>query len=360
MSAPAAVGGGAVSQRSNGATPTGSSPDGPPTRVVLAGVVAVLIVGVVLRFAAHTALWLDEAITIQIARLPLADIGGALRHDGHPPLYYFLLHGWMDLFGTGDVAVRALSGVLSLAALPLMWAAGRRLGGRTTATIALLLLASSPFAIRYATEARMYSLVTLLALGGYLAVVRALEAPRPLRLGLVALISAALVLTHYWDLYLTASAVVVLAVIAWRDPARRAAAGRIIGAIAVGWLAFLPWLSSFLDQARHTGTPWGRTLNPIEAIQRLLFVGFGGGKWPVGLLLGPFLAALAVAAIVDRRSGGLTLRGPSSRTGEPPYSRSPSAPFWRASPPPRSRRRPSRLGTPRGCCRSCCSPPPSG
>ena len=53
-----------------------------------------------------------------------------------------------------------------------MWAAGRRLGGRTTATIALLLLASSPFAIRYATEARMYSLVTLLALGGYLAVVR--------------------------------------------------------------------------------------------------------------------------------------------------------------------------------------------
>ena len=95
-------------------------------------------------------------------------------------------------------------GCSSIAALPLMWAAGRRLGGRTTATIAVLLLARvSPFAIRYATEARMYSLVTLLALAGYLAVVRgprvaATAAPR-----LVVLISAALVLTHYWDLYLT-------------------------------------------------------------------------------------------------------------------------------------------------------------
>ena len=34
------------------------------------------------------------------------------------------------MFGTGDVAVRALSGLLAVASLPLMWLAGRRLAGR--------------------------------------------------------------------------------------------------------------------------------------------------------------------------------------------------------------------------------------
>ena len=54
-------------------------------------------------------LWLDEALSVNIARLPLGDIPGALRHDGAPPLYYVLLHLWMRVFGTGDGAVRALA-----------------------------------------------------------------------------------------------------------------------------------------------------------------------------------------------------------------------------------------------------------
>ena len=58
----------------------------------------------------------------------------ALRHDGAPPLYYVMLHGWMRLFGTGTVAVRALSGLLGVVALPLTFAAGLRAGGRRTAS----------------------------------------------------------------------------------------------------------------------------------------------------------------------------------------------------------------------------------
>ena len=104
-------------------------------------------------------LWLDEALSVNIARLPLGDMLEALRHDGHPPLYYLLLHGWMEVFGEGDVAVRALSGIFSVAALPAGVGRGpppRRPGGaRSPAGAARL----SPYAIRYTTEARMYSLV---------------------------------------------------------------------------------------------------------------------------------------------------------------------------------------------------------
>src|SRR5918995_7464213 len=91
---------------------------------VLAGIVAL---GIVLRFVQRSPLWLDEALSVNIARLPVADLLDALRHDGHPPLYYLLLHGWMQVFGEGDVAVRALSGLIAVATLPLAYLAGPRL-----------------------------------------------------------------------------------------------------------------------------------------------------------------------------------------------------------------------------------------
>ena len=76
-----------------------------PAVVMLGGAA---LVGVVLRFYPDTPLWLDEALSVNIARLPVGDIPAALRLDGHPPLYYVLLHGWMAVFGEGNAAVRAL------------------------------------------------------------------------------------------------------------------------------------------------------------------------------------------------------------------------------------------------------------
>ena len=87
------------------------------------------VVCVALRFWTQSHLWLDEALSVNIARLPVADIPEALRHDGHPPLYYFLLHGWMRCSAKATSPSASLSGVFAVAALPLVWFAGRRLGG---------------------------------------------------------------------------------------------------------------------------------------------------------------------------------------------------------------------------------------
>src|SRR6478672_11887562 len=125
-----------------------------------------VILGVVCR----SDLWADEVLSVNIARLPLDRIPDALRHNGAPPLYYALLHVWMRVFGSGTVAVRALSGVAGTLTLVPMWFIGRRLDARRhrlgrAATAAptflawstLLLFALAPFAIRYSTEARMYA-----------------------------------------------------------------------------------------------------------------------------------------------------------------------------------------------------------
>jgi mannosyltransferase len=182
---------------------------------------AVIAVGLVLRFVTTSDLWLDEALTVNIARLPLDELPEALRHDGAPPLYYVLLHGWMKVFGTGDTAVRALSGVFGVLALPAAWFAGRRLGGRVVAWAAVLVLVTSPFAIRYATEARPYELQMLLVLLGYLAVCRALERPALGRLAAVAGVTGLLLYTAYWSIYLLAVVGAGLVIRAWRGASGR-------------------------------------------------------------------------------------------------------------------------------------------
>lgn len=241
-------------------------------------VTAVAIAGTVARFAADTPLWLDEALSVNISSLPVGDIAEALRHDGHPPLYYLLLHGWMEVFGDSDIAVRAMSGVLSVLSLPVAWLVGRRRGGSTVGWLAVLVLAVSPFALRYATETRMYSLIVLLTLLGWLALMAALDESRPLALVGLALTSGALLLTHYWSFWLLGSVGIVLLLRWWRsDGADRRASWRAALAVAAGGIFFLPWLPSFLEQASSTGTPWADPSRPT-AIVGVTLLDFGGGR----------------------------------------------------------------------------------
>ena len=261
--------------------------------VVLGGIVAL---GVVLRFVQRSPLWLDEALSVNIAVLPPGDLLDALRHDGHPPLYYLILHYWMKVVGEGDVAVRALSGLFAVAALPLAWVAGRRLAGGSGARWALIVVALSPFWVRYATETRMYSLVMLLVLAGYLLIVDALEQPRAWRLVAAGLISGVLLLTHYWSIYLLAAVLALLAVRWWRQPADRPSTLRVGLALIAGSVLFLPWLGGFLYQAGHTGTPWGEPFRPTAVLQTTLGE-FGGGEVSEAVLYGSVALTLVLVAL---------------------------------------------------------------
>lgn len=276
-----------------------------PRRFEIVGAALAVVVGVVLRFWTTSHLWLDEALTVDIARLPLGDIPSALRHDGHPPLFYFLLHGWISLFGEGDVAVRSLSGVFGVVSIPLAWYAGRRAGGRYTALAMVALLSLSPFAIRYATETRMYSMVMCLVFAGYLLISNALERTTPLRLVGIALVTGALLLSHYWAMWLIGSAVLVLAWRAWRRSGEdRKATIRVLIAVCVGGIFLVPWLGVMLDQSAHTGTPWAAPVRPAPMITYTL-QDFGGGAFGEAQLFGLSVALLFVVGVfargVDRR-----------------------------------------------------------
>lgn len=216
-----------------------------------------VVIGIYYRFTTTSKMWLDEAQTVNIASFPLRSIGNELRLDGAPPLYYYALHVWMGVFGHSDAAIRALSGLFGVLALPLIWWVVRRGFGRVEAIAALAVLASSPFAVYYATETRMYSLIVLLVVAGIGAVQALLSRPTVPRAGLVALVTALLLYTHYWSLYLYLVVGCWFLLIALRGTGTRRRGG-VYGlvALAVGGIAWLPWVPTFLYQRAHTGTPW--------------------------------------------------------------------------------------------------------
>ena len=215
----------------------------------------------------------------------------------------------MQLFGQGDLAVRSLSALFGIASLPVVWLAARRLTDRAVAWTAVVLMATSPFGIRFGTEGRMYTLVTLLALFGYLALVSALESPTRPRLVALGLSTGLLLLTHYWAIYLCLATAVLLVVLARRGerpgPARRA-----LVAMALGSLLFIPWVPSFVSQLQHTGTPWADPATFKAMVNSVSEFAGGGTDAGRGLALIIFaLAALAVfGRAVDRHRIELDLR----------------------------------------------------
>ena len=73
---------------------------------------AILITAAVLRllFLADHSYWVDELWSIKFASLNLLELVSEIAAiDVHPPLYYALLHFWMQTFGDSEFAVRSLS-----------------------------------------------------------------------------------------------------------------------------------------------------------------------------------------------------------------------------------------------------------
>jgi mannosyltransferase len=250
--------------------------------------------------------WMDEAITTGIASHPLSAIPGLLRHDGSPPLFYFLLHFWIRLFGTSEAATHWLSLTFGLLTIPAAFWAGNSLFGRRAGLMAATLFAFSPFLTQYAGETRMYELMGLLGLLATTSYIHAFVYRRRKYLIMFAICQALMLYTHAWGIFYGAGAVLALIPIYLASEDRRALVRDAVLAFGGAGILFLPWLPNFIYQAAHTGAPWApppRFGAPVLISRDLI----GGDRITVAILIALIIGLASLFTKRYRRSREATM-----------------------------------------------------
>jgi 4-amino-4-deoxy-L-arabinose transferase-like glycosyltransferase len=108
-------------------------------------------------------LWWDEALAIWAVRKGFVGVTLWTASDVHPPLYFWLLWGWVRLLGSSPFAMRTLSALLGTLTVFVLYHLGRLVGGRRVGLLSALLIALSRFHIWWSQEMRMYVLAALMA-----------------------------------------------------------------------------------------------------------------------------------------------------------------------------------------------------
>mgnify|MGYP000089749633 CR=1 FL=1 len=144
-------------------------------------VILIALIGAGLRVLLldRQGMWLDETFSVWLANHNVGDmLHWIVNSDQHPPLYYLLLQGWIALMGDTPYEVRLLSVLFGTATIPVIYLIGKRMSGAVMGLAAAVLLALSPFNIRFAQETRMYTLLTFNAAVAIYALVRLLTDSR--------------------------------------------------------------------------------------------------------------------------------------------------------------------------------------
>jgi mannosyltransferase len=234
--------------------------------------VAILAAALRVHEIGRRSVWFDEGLTLGAVEVPLGEL---LAHATNPTLnnqilYYLALRPW-QLFGGDIEVVRAFSALASVAAVVVTALLGRRLFGTVAGLAGGTLLAVHWFAIRYAQEARGYSLAMLCSCVAALMLARAVESRRRGDVAGWVAASALAPYAHSFAMFTVVSLVASLAVLGPRVLRQRR--DLVAGAAAIGIL-LLPMALSLAGASQNL-IGWIPPVTPESALRQLDFLSGG-------------------------------------------------------------------------------------
>lgn len=173
--------------------------------------ILITVLGILLRmlFLFHHDIWFDEAISILLARLPINKLLLAASFDNNPPLYYLILHFWMKI-SENPLWFRSLSLIFSVTTIPIAYLLAKTLINQRIATLTALLTAIMPVQLYYSGEVRFYALLILLSTILFYQVNQTTrKINQKKHFLIVALITAALLYTHYSSIFIITAALLL-------------------------------------------------------------------------------------------------------------------------------------------------------
>jgi hypothetical protein len=297
---------------------------------VRAGVLVVLLLltalGGALRLYRldYPGLSFDEAYSWGVVRFSPQDIVRRTSLDVHPPLYYLLLAGWLEVWGAA-VSPRCLSVLLGTLCIPLVYRVcrdsdlespvgssvsdGKALQG---ALLSAWLLAVSSVQIEASRNLRMYSLGVLLAgLSSWL-LLRALKADRNRTLWWAAygLGNAAFCYTHNFALFTVLAQTLFVAgecLAGWRGRSTLPVRPTLEGFLLAGGITlalYAPWVPVLAAQSRAVRQSYWTPDLTEDRVERMLFSWSSGALDPGGPATWLWFAFLAGVCLWAFWKGG--------------------------------------------------------
>lgn len=241
--------------------------------------------------------WRDEAFSVLVAEQPLWSILPKFTFE--PPLYYILLHFWIKLFGTSEIAIRSLSlvGFSLTVVVVIHWA--EKLFHKHWLTWGLpLLFALNPMLLYYAFEVRAYGWYMFFAVTSMYAYVE--------KKWILWTLSTVLgFYTHTYMIFvpITAAAHWLITFIMQHKP--RAISAKLLKQVArepfiqagvIVLLSILPWLVQIVRIAPKLKESWYFPVDVqlVTSVLGNMFIGYEGTPW----YLWPYTALLSLLLLI--------------------------------------------------------------
>jgi mannosyltransferase len=250
----------------------------------------VTVLAVIMRLHALTAksFWLDEGISINMARLSWSQFLQTMwSGEANMTLYYLFLRFWLTI-GSGEGFIRGLSVLFSVAAVPCIFFLGARLFGRRVGLLAAFLFSVNAYDIRFAQEARSYTMVVFFAVLATWLLARNLQESASAHWGIYAAVCALATYSHLFGALLVPAHAISL--LSWRRdeiPWRKFVGSLLMFGVMVAPIAIFLF-AIFVLKTGAPPTLWFPPLQPDSLL--VLGVDFSG---VYGLLL-LYLDVLAV------------------------------------------------------------------
>jgi uncharacterized membrane protein len=245
-------------------------------------------------------LWRDEVFSIFVAQRPLSFIVTSVGFE--PPVYYTLLHFWIKLFGTSEIAARSLSllGFALATAVVIVWS--EKLFREKWLQIAVpIMFFLNPMLLYYAFEVRTYAWYTFFAVLSFWAYFNKKQS-----LWLVASLLA--FYTHaYMAIFLAAQGVHWFVTSGIYRKLKLATLRKDLTARSFVVLGLLmsPWVIKIVRESARLKDSWYFPIgdNFVKSVLGNMFVGYEGTPWYLWNYTAWLSLALAAGIIL-----GLTSR----------------------------------------------------
>lgn len=152
-------------------------------------------------YLSEESLYMDEAYSVYYSQQSVTELFYTISIDQNPPLYYLLLHYWMEIFGNSEFAFKSLSVLVSTAAVVVLFLFSNRFLNTTTAIFSTLLYSFSFEYMYFSHEARCYSLILLLTISSAYFYFSLIQRPNGITMLFLALANTLLLYTHYLTLF---------------------------------------------------------------------------------------------------------------------------------------------------------------